>query len=52
MEYEQLVKDNPDTYFELVKIESSEVCLEFTPIYAMTPNVQGKGLAYSGRNPL
>jgi len=39
-EYEQLVKDNPDTYFELVKIESSEVCMKFTPIYAMTPNVQ------------
>jgi len=30
-EYERLVKENPDSYFELVAVMSSEVCKAFTP---------------------
>lgn len=30
--YEDLVKDNPLEYFELLKIENTEECLAFTPL--------------------
>lgn len=28
--FEEMVIDNPNDYFELVKVEHSETCLEFT----------------------
>lgn len=30
-EYERLIAENPDEYFELVRTEYSEECLKFTP---------------------
>ena len=30
--YKDIIKDNPDEYFELVKVEHSEDCLEYTAI--------------------
>jgi len=29
--YEDFVRDNPDKYFELVKTETNEACILFTP---------------------
>ena len=31
-EFHRLVKEYPDEYFELIKIEHNETCLEFTQI--------------------
>jgi len=30
-EYARYMRENPTVYFELVKIEHNEICLEFTP---------------------
>ncbi len=31
MSYKGVVEENPDEYFELIKVEHKEECLEFTP---------------------
>lgn len=42
-DYERLAASYPDEYFELVRIETSEECLAFTPKHEQTPNVKFSG---------